>query len=80
MKSKYLQKILIDSIILYVMNSKHRKHFDFTYKTQKYPLEDLLPVILFVLKTGISWRDCEQLKIAKKISYSTFWNTHNRLI
>lgn len=62
------------------MNSKHRKHFDFTYKTQKYPLEDLLPVILVVLKTGISWRDCEQLKIAKGISYSTFWNTHNRLI
>ena len=42
------------------------KSFNFSYKTQKYKLSQILTDILYVLKTGIAWRD---------IKSDSHWNT-----
>jgi transposase len=80
MKIKVSEKQAIKTLINFIYNSEHKHHFDFTYHTQKYSLEQTLPVILYVLKTGLAWEKCKDLKIAKNISYGTFYHTHKKLV
>ncbi len=69
---KLMIKLLIKEIkqdkVLY-------KSFNGTYKTQKYKLTDILPSILYVLKTGISWRSLNDPLIFTKTKHMIHWNT-----
>ncbi len=61
--------LIIKVLKLHIKNiSKLNKSFDFTRKQQKLSitLDEYLNEILYVLKTGISWRD-----IRSKINWST---------
>jgi len=67
---------LIKSIINNIKQNKELyKHFNFSYRTQKYRLEDTLPIILDVLKYGFSWRYTTKLDKNKFKS-----NTHYILL
>ena len=57
-----MESLLFKIIIKQVNKSNFRKSFDFTYQTQKYRLDDMLPIILTVIKTGISWKKASLLK------------------
>ena len=48
-----MESLLFETIIKKVNKSNLRKSFNFTYQTQKYILDDMLPIILTVIKTGI---------------------------
>jgi len=52
---KSMEQYLIRAIYTYVMNTKIRTHFDFTYHTQKYDLRVILKYIIQILKTGLPW-------------------------
>ena len=59
--------IVIKVIIKYIKSKPFiYKHFNFSYHTQLYTLYKLLEDILYVLKTGISWRDLRS---------NIYWNT-----
>lgn len=50
--------IIIKVLSRFIKSNKQLcKSFDFSHKQQKYNLEEILIDILYVLKTGISWRD-----------------------
>ena len=53
-KNELVIKLLIKHI---KSNYKLYKSFDFSHKQQKYKLSEYLTDILYVLKTGIAWRD-----------------------
>jgi transposase len=55
-------------------NKELRKSFNFVYKSQKYEIEEILKNILYVNKTGISWRS-----IISKIHYSTIYKAFKKL-
>ena len=49
--------LVIKILICKVNNDPKLVHkYDFTYKSQKYSLTDILKEILYVLQTGIPWR------------------------
>lgn len=70
---------LIESIIKTVFSSKYKKNFDFTYHKQKYKLEETLPYILFILKTGLPW-ECLNFSIECLIKYQTIYDVYTRLV
>ena len=81
MKLRKSEILAVKSIVNFVQkNPKLNKHFNMTYKTQKYTLEEIIPIIFCVLKMNISWRSTEHLKIAKNIHWNTIYKTHKRLI
>lgn len=50
--------VILKLLIRYIKSNKQiYKSFDFSHKQQKYTLREILVDILYVLKTGISWRD-----------------------
>lgn len=57
-----MNKIKLDKLVIkgmiHLIKSKPSlyKHFNFSYKTQKYRLEDVLLFIIDILKYGFSWR------------------------
>ena len=56
MKTK--NELIIKLLTIHIKsNIKLYKSFDFSHKQQLYKLSDYLTDILYVLKTGISWRD-----------------------
>lgn len=56
MKNK--NNLIIKLLTIYVKsNPKIWKSFNFSHKQQKYKLSEYLSDIIYVLKTGISWRD-----------------------
>ena len=52
---------LMNSIIEYLETKPN------IYKNQKYDLEYLLPIILYVLKNNISWRRVSDLKMTGSV-------------
>lgn len=60
-----MDKLLIKILKKIINNSPLKHHYDYTYHTQKYSLDDILVSILYVLKTGIAWRYCPYIN----------WNT-----
>lgn len=61
-----LDKCIIKNIIIVIKNKPSLyKHFNFSYKTQKYRLEDILPIIIDVLKYGLPWRYIDKLDKSK---------------
>ena len=50
------------------------KSFNFSHSQQKYDLSDYLIEILFVLKTGIAWRD-----IRSKINWNSIYKIYIKL-
>jgi uncharacterized protein YeaC (DUF1315 family) len=72
---------VINSIIEYLGTKPEiYKYFDGTYKSQKYDLKCLLPIILYVLKNNISWRKVSDLKITESIHWNTVYKMHQKLI
>ena len=74
-----------DNIIKYIIeyietNDNICDHFNNTYNSQKYGLDKLLPIILFVLKEGICWRSVSKLKITGTINWNTIYKMHRKLI
>lgn len=55
-------------------NDKIKKHYDFSYKTQKYEISIVLKEIIKVIKYGIPWRAIEN------VNYNTAYGTYKRLI
>lgn len=56
------------------------KHFNFSYKSQKYSLTDILPCIFEVLKKSIDWRYVTNLKTnSKNISWSAIYRVYIKL-
>jgi len=56
--SKNKTNIIVRVLTIHIKNNKDLyKSFNFSRKQQKYKLEEYLIDILYVLKTGISWRD-----------------------
>lgn len=53
-------------------------HFNFSYKTQKYKLEDILPFIIDILKYGFPWRYLKKVKT--EIHWSTIYCTYIKLV
>ena len=61
-KKSKINTAIVKSIINTVKNNQYiYKHFNFTYKTQKYRLEDIIPIIIDVLKYGFPWRYINKL-------------------
>ena len=54
-------------------NQKIKKHFNFSYKTQKYSMEEIFPILIQIIKYALPWR-------FSRINYSTLYNTYTRLI
>jgi transposase len=80
-KSKNIDQLIIDSIIGYIETKKRlKRRFNYTYKTQKYDLKNILPIILFVLKQGISWRSVSELYKANGIHWNTIYKTYVKLV
>jgi hypothetical protein len=79
--SKTIENKIIDSIINNITtNPKICKYFDGSNKLQKYTLNQILPIILFVLKNKISWRKVSELKITGDIHWNTVYKVHQKLI
>jgi hypothetical protein len=58
-----LEELLIKAIIsTTIKDPKICKHFNKTFKTQKYSLKELLPCILNIVKYGYPWRFNSKLK------------------
>lgn len=68
-----LDNLVVKAIIRHVNKSPFVKYFNFTYKSQRYKLNEILPLILFVLRTGISW------KHITTIHHNTVYKTFIRL-
>ena len=51
------------------------KSFNFSYKTQKYKLEDILGEIIYLMKTGVSYR-----MLRSDIKWFTIYKVHRKLI
>ena len=60
--------IIITIIINYINNNANLKH-TFSHHNQKYKLDDLFKIVLFILKTGISYRNITELNTV------IHWNT-----
>jgi hypothetical protein len=72
---------IIKSIIEFLETKpKIYKYFNGTYKNQKYKLDIMLPIILFVLKNNISWRKVSDLKITGSIHWNSIYKVHQKLI
>jgi transposase len=70
------QELLIETIISEVKKyPKLYKSFDFSNVHQKYSLYEYLIEILYVLKTGISWRD-----LRSKINWISVYKTFCKLV
>ena len=81
MNDEDLIKIVTVNIINYVLNDhKICKYFNGYYKSQKYTLNQLLPIIIFVLKQNISWRSVSKLKICGDIHWNTVYKMHIKLV
>ena len=71
MKNSLTLKILIR----YIKSHKSLyKGFNFHYTTQKYTLTEILTEILYVLKTGISWR-----MLRSHINWNTIYKAYVKL-
>lgn len=70
-KNDLIIKLLIEHI---KDNDKLYKSFDFSHKQQKYKLYDYLIDILYVLKTGISWRD-----LRSKMNWNSVYKVYIKL-
>ena len=58
---------MFNSTLLHINSHKTLyKSFNFSYKSQKYKLDDILSEIIYVSRTGISWR---------MIKSDIHWNT-----
>ena len=58
-----------------ILTSKKTKHFyNIKYSHSKYTLDEILKEILYVLKTGLSWRD-----VRSNIHWLTLYWHFNRL-
>jgi hypothetical protein len=55
-------------------NSEIKKYYDFTYKSQKHDIENILTEILIIIKYAIPWRE------TRNIPYSTVYSAYKRLI
>jgi hypothetical protein len=55
-------------------NSEIKKYYDFTYKSQKHNIENILTEILIIIKYAIPWRE------TRNIAYSTVYSSYKRLI
>ena len=53
------------------------KSFNFTYKSQKYKLIDMLKQILMILKQGYSWRFVSEIKTT--INWNSIYKVFNKL-
>lgn len=72
---------IVKSICDFVYSqSKICQYFNKTYKSQKYTLEQILPIILFVLKQNISWRNVNELKMTNNMHWNTIYKMHQKLI
>lgn len=49
-------KLMVNSIVNNIMNNKYKIYFDFTYKTQKHKIDDIIKKIIIVVKYGLPWR------------------------
>jgi len=76
-KTSKIDDLLIQAIINTVKNSSICNSFNNTYKKQKYQLNDILPVILLILKNGYAWRFNEYLKI--NIHWNTIYKVFKKL-
>lgn len=56
-------------------NKKLYKSFNFSYHTQKYTLRDVLTDIVYVMKTGISYRN-----LRSAIKWQTIYKVYRKLI
>jgi hypothetical protein len=63
-----MDKLLIKKLKKNINKTPLKSSYNFTYKTQKYKLEDILNHILIILKKGFVWRDLDLIKNIK-------WNT-----
>jgi hypothetical protein len=74
-----MDNLLIKAILENVKQNKNIfKHFNKTYKTQKYELVDLLPAILDMVKYNYGWRFNEKLKTVK-CHWSTIYKMYTKL-
>ena len=72
-----LREKLKNIICKHVLNNCNiKKHFNFSYKTQKHNISKIISVILTILKTGMTYKDAEDIY---NISHSTIYNTFKRL-
>lgn len=72
---KSINELVIKLLVKHIKEeAKLYKSFDFSHKQQKYKLSDYLSVILYVLKTGISWRD-----IKSHINWNSVYKTYVKL-
>ena len=55
-------------------NSKIKKHFDFTYCTQKHKLKDIVEQIIDIIKYALPWR------FIKTIPYGTVYKAYQKMI
>jgi hypothetical protein len=55
-------------------NVKVKKYFNFTYKSQKHKIENILKEIIMVIKYAIPWREI------KCVPYSTVYSSYKRLL
>lgn len=66
---------IINAIIKNINNSQNiKKHFDFSYKSQKHELKDLLNEIIKIIKYALPWREID------KFSYNTVYSVYKTLI
>ena len=59
---EHILKYIKDNDVLY-------KTYYNNHKQKKYKLDDVLPIIFFVLKTNLPWRAIKNLKLDIDISY-----------
>ena len=72
--SKLNNLSLINSIKTYINNNKiYAKHFDFSYKTQNYSLDEVLPEIIKIIKYANPWR-------SSYINHSTLYSVYKKML
>ena len=70
---KYIIKFIKDD------NKLNDKYYSNHHK-RKYKLDDILPIIVYVLKQNISWESISNLKSNINISYQCVYKTYRKLI
>lgn len=70
---KFKFKFDIKDLLINYLTKNYKAKYDFTYPNQKYTLNDIIDGILWILKTGMSYRDYS--KISGKIHFNAL-NTH----
>ena len=67
--------IIIELLVRHIKSNKNLyKAFDYSNTHQKYSICDYLKEILYVLKTGISWRDNRS-----PINWNSIYKTYTKL-